>query len=107
MDDADGISPWSRFYLGCFGSAAPWIFRLAAWLVTRAGNMSPSTPLPEIGGLYLLTVVAAGVGILLCVLLGGLWSYSLAAHQKWLAVYHGATAPHIFLFIFGGSFDTH
>lgn len=101
MAGAKGLSAKERFWLGCLGSAAPWIFRSVDWLITTLGHMSPSATFPDFGWMYIITAIASGLGILLCVIAGGLWSYALKTDEKWLAVYHGAAAPHIFLFVFG------
>jgi hypothetical protein len=52
------------------------------------------TPLPHFGFGFLAALV-------LMVLLGAIWSRALESHNRWLAMYHAATFPIVFQFLFG------
>ena len=71
----------SRFGWGCIGASASEVLRLY-----KLATVDVTSPHPSFGLFYFAAVLAM-------LLLGGCWSVVLESDKKFLAFYHGATAP--------------
>jgi hypothetical protein len=75
-----------QFFWGILGSLAPYAVRAA-----RA--LTPDGALPHLGWGFLLASAAL-------IVFGGVWSMAVESDKRWLAMYHGATFPIVFSFLF-------
>lgn len=82
---ADALSKRGQFWWGTLGAVAP-------YLVRAAQIVSPTGPVDAPTWAYLLVHLSL-------ILLGGFWSIATESHARWLAFYHGGTAPVVVSFL--------
>jgi hypothetical protein len=83
------LGPAGQLLWGALGSIAPYAAK-----AIQAVGFKTGYALPHFG----LGFVAI---FLVMVALGAIWSRALESHNRWLAMYHAATFPIVFQFLFG------
>jgi hypothetical protein len=85
----EALSPQGQLLWGALGAIAPYAAK-----AIQAVGFKTSYPFPHLG-LGFISV------FLIMVVLGAIWSRALESHNRWLAMYHAATFPIVFQFLFG------
>jgi len=87
--EQEALSPRAQVLWGAVGSMAPYAAKAIQVVGFRTDYPFPSFSLAFI------------VVFLIMVAIGALWSRAVESHNKWLAMYHAATFPIVFQFLFG------